>query len=95
MRTVWKFVVPVDDREHEIVLPGPGKIVHVGVQGGDVVVWAEFRNIGGHDGATTLRLRVFGTGHEIVDVPDPYRHVGTAFVGPFVWHVYQRSSVIV
>lgn len=56
--------------------------------------WVEFREVDGHEGPP-LRLRVFGTGDEIPDVPDPYRHVGVAFTGPFVWHVYERSSVIV
>lgn len=86
--------VPLGDKDHEIRLPGPGRVVAVGQQGGEVMAWVEFREVDGHEGPP-LRLRVFGTGDEIPDVPDPYRHVGVAFTGPFVWHVYERSSVIV
>lgn len=91
MRNVLKYAVEVDDQEHVIALPGAGRVVHVGEQDGHVVVWVEVTE-GGGLGGTTLRLRVFGTGHPIPDVPDPYRHVGTAFVGPFVRHVYERSA---
>lgn len=65
-------------------LPDDYRIVHVGEQGGQVMMWVEL------DPTAVLvpvrRFQIFGTGHSI---PDHAEYVGTTQVGPFVWHVYQ------
>lgn len=84
MRTVYRYVVPVDDRAHDIVLTG--EISAVGCRS----AWAvEFWAI--HDDSATAVTRcfqVFGTGHAL---PHQAVYVGTA-VAPgdaLVWHLFE------
>lgn len=86
-RTVWKFEVPVDDDWHEIELPAPAKIVHVGTQPGGmpgyrkITFWAEVDP--SSQQTYRRKFRIYGTGHTISG-----QHVGSTFDGPFVWHLY-------
>ena len=60
-----------------------GKILFVAEQDGILHAWVEV------DASTNAlqKLRVFATG-EKVDASQ--EHVGSAKVGPFVWHVYKQ-----
>lgn len=94
MRTVWKYAVDVGEVGLRVELAEP-LVVHVGPDPDPLVrnyelprVWIE------HDpalidvtGPRELTLRFVGTGHPI---PDGWRHVGSAVISPFVWHVYQQ-----
>lgn len=68
-KRVLKWVVPVDDRRHEI---GAGPIVHIGHQGhvSEVVVWTE-QDGDGNFKPETVEAQVFATG-------TPYPNGGTA-----------------
>lgn len=82
---IYKYPVEVG-KLNTLQLPADAKIVHVGNQGRqDVVfIWAEFDRK-----MTEFRMfNVFGTGEEIP--PDAYFYVGTTEVTPnLVWHVYE------
>lgn len=82
---VFRHVVPIDDRDHVILMP-PTRIVKVGCRRSDLV---EFWYL--HTGADdiTRTFRVFGTGHPVYDA---YTYVGTAEPtadGSLVWHLFE------
>lgn len=86
MRTIYKFPVPVDDVLHKHAMPTKAVIRHVAQQGYQPCIWAEVDT----DAPLVERsFRVFGTGHAI---PDGFAFVGTAFDGPFVWHVFEKLT---
>lgn len=83
---ILRYEVPVDDRWHTIILPGP--IVHVATRRPEVVeVWATTDGFGSQE----HEMRVYGTGHPY-PVGDVH-HVGTAIAadGALVWHLIQRG----
>lgn len=83
-RTIFKYALPTESLGAHAELEMPeAKILTVHAQYGNVILWAEV------DTETPLTKRYFtvcGTGS---DVPPDAIYVGTAFVGPFVWHVYE------
>lgn len=86
MRTIWKHDLYVGVTLEQIWAPGT-KIVHVAPVPGDnerVQFWVEHKPKMSGTGRR-VKLRVFGTGHEI---PDGWTHIGTAICGPFVWHLF-------
>jgi hypothetical protein len=83
MRTIYRYVVPVDDQAHFIELTG--EIRAVGCRSPwNVEFWAEHNT---EARPVERTFQVFGTGHPL---PHQARHVGTA-VAPgdaLVWHLY-------
>lgn len=79
-RRIWKYEVPVDDRNHDV----PARVVHVAPAEDRVdaiQVWCEVDDETLH----TMPHRVFGTGQP---VPIEYEYRGSVQAGPFVWHLY-------
>lgn len=88
MRTIYRYVVPVDDRPHSFTLTGDPVAVAVAEACIDrVEFWAE------HDddaGATDRSFQVFGTGHPL---PPGARYAGTCNrVSGLVWHLMEVPS---
>jgi hypothetical protein len=87
-RQVFRYEVPVDDRDHELSLT-PGPILKVGARKTAAVeFWAETHP----EGTVERAFRVFGTGQPI---PAGYLWVGTAEpvgLGALVWHLYEREN---
>jgi len=90
MRAVYKYSIPVDDREHAVLMPPGAEIVHVACQDGpySVELWATV------DPDVTRAERTFivaGTGHQYDDVQ--WKHVGSALTaeGALVWHLLERA----
>ncbi len=86
MMTIWKFEVPVNDESTEIELPMGARIVHVGAQHADTVIfWA----IVDKEMPTQHRtFTVVGTGHKF---DGGWLHVGSVLMEPFVWHLLEAS----
>lgn len=84
-RSVFRYVVPVDDQVHEIKLTGKPLAVDNGPrEPRDVEFWAE------HDDSQpehAVKFLVVGTGHS---VPEGGTYVGTAprTREGLVWHLY-------
>lgn len=83
MFTVYKYPFYIED---EIVLemPAGAKVIHVDTQDGQPCMWARV------DTKSPLETRKFllvGTGHPIEG--NPWRHVGTFQMPPFVWHLFE------
>lgn len=81
---VLKWAVPVNDQEHPI---GTGNVLYVDTQGDLDIVFVWTYEVGSPN--LNLRTaRVFGTGQPIP--PRAGSHIGSAQVGPFVWHVFDN-----
>lgn len=79
---VYKFELHPSDRPI-IDMPRGARLLHVGIQGASAFVWA-LVEVGAP--AVTRRFVLCGTGH---DMPHPDApHVGTFFMGPLVWHLF-------
>jgi hypothetical protein len=87
MRSVYRFEVPVDDKDHTHTLTG--KVVHVGCRRPQVVEFWAIHVEELH--AREHRFRVIGTGHPI---PDGLVYVGTALDEPFVWHLLAHDGSV-
>lgn len=79
--TIWKFVVPIEDQP-TVMMPGGARILSVGYQEPDIVIWAlvEPKGIVIMERPLTLR----GTGHPADGLGDlPF--IGTVRVPPGMW----------
>lgn len=84
-RAIYRYVVPVDDKWHEVELSGP--LLHVGSRAVDEV---EFWVLHGDDVPHERYFRVFGTGMPLPD--DRLKYHGTVYAagGALVWHLIER-----
>jgi hypothetical protein len=88
MRTIYKYEIPVGGGE--VILPNNAVILSAGAQGDALFLWAEVDSA--ENWQFPREIEVFGTGHPIPeDMGISRRFIGTAFMGPFVWHVYERG----
>ena len=81
MNVIWKF--PLNAATNKIDLPRGAKIVSVGLQEGDIQLWAACDP---HLPVERRTIRVVGTGWEL---PENYTYLGMVQVGPYVWHVLE------
>lgn len=82
MKTVWKYQL---SHKSTVALPGHAKVLSCGVQGEDIFIWAEVET---ENTPEDRAFVVVGTGHQI-DRTKRLTFIGTVFVGPFVFHVYE------
>lgn len=92
MNVIYKHVIPVDDRKHEVEMGFGDEIVHVEATVTTVSFWFT-RNIGMEFRAVPRTFRVIGTGQAY---PDGF-YRGTAISrgplgGTLVWHLIEVSS---
>ena len=89
MKTIYKYEIPVGGGE--VNLPDDAKILSVGAQGKSLFLWAE---VSPERSEYPRHIEVFGTAHQITcDVGISREFIGTAFMGPLVWHVYEYTGV--
>jgi len=83
-RTVWKYKITVQ-KNLRMLMPRDAKILSVGKDKGELVLWAEVK---AHYKETEVRyFQLVGTGRS---VPPAAEYVGTLIDGPHsVWHVYE------
>ena len=82
-RRILRYEVPVDGQWHVHLLSGAA--LHVAARRPDVVeLWAMDTGVPGLRRA----FRVLGTGEPLPATED-VRHVGTALIGPLVWHLIE------
>lgn len=87
MRTVWKYKLNLG--ETEWVLPHSHKVVATGIQDdGQIYIWVEQSAEPKQEGSKKT-FHVVGTGHALPEKYPHVDHVGTVFMGPFVWHIYK------
>jgi hypothetical protein len=82
MKEVWKFILEYTWEVNSFIMPKGAKIVHVHEQDGKVCLWAEVEP----RLAETRSFLIAGMGQKIDDAAV---YIGTAHIGPLVWHVYE------
>jgi hypothetical protein len=83
MKTVFKYLVPLEDEVVKIDMPTGAVLRHVASQGSMPTMWFEVDP----EAASELRqFKVIGTGHV---VPEGWDYIGTVMTGVFVWHIYE------
>lgn len=85
MRRIYKY--PIEHGVCTIELPFRARVVHVGHQNGDPMIWAEVdpENVALPDRRCFVHV---GTGR---DVQQGDEYVGSYQEGAFVWHVFERG----
>lgn len=90
-RTVYRYEVDVDNKDHEIEITGT--LVQVGVKDNPAKVhfWTLAIDQGSDSVFETKTYRVFGTGQS---VPEQYQYVGSANYVNYrlVWHLFEKVS---
>lgn len=81
-RAVHKFALLLGS-ENRIEMDQTAGILHVGMQGHLLMLWAV---VDTEAPKFTRTFKVFGTGELI---SDGWLPIGTCFDGPFVWHVFE------
>jgi len=85
MKTIYKWEITVSSDHTILYIPASATVIHVGSQGGaHPVVWMEL-DINAPQVAR--KFCVVGTGYAI---PLNHVYIGTSFIGPYVWHVYEE-----
>lgn len=83
MMTIYKYPLRIDDKQ-SVNMHEHAEILCVHMQASKITLWAKVdldEIIVGKD------IYIRGTGHDFTG--EEKRYIGTAFDGPFVWHVYE------
>jgi hypothetical protein len=86
MKTIWKYQLA--PARPQITTPRNSQVITAAAQGDEICVWATVDTERPHD--EIHRFSIFGTGHPIPDGQRIFR--GTAFLGPLVFHVFERTD---
>jgi hypothetical protein len=81
MKTIHKYHLPNDGT---LLLTEGHSFMHFNIQNGLRTIWMEVDLE--RTTPVEYEFAVIGTGWE---VPEDAQYYGTAFEGPFVWHLYQ------
>lgn len=83
-KVIWKYPLEVTDRQ-EVPMPAEAQFLHVGLQNGQVCVWAL---VDPSKEMETVPIHIVGTGNPMPPDNDWAYHLGTVQQGPFVWHIF-------
>lgn len=86
VRAIWKYRLPIKTGEQELGIPPDGRVVHVGMQAGQIAMWVEVDPSEG-EGPRIFRVAATGEG-----VDDLWKYVGTVLDDPYVWHVFEWTG---
>jgi len=84
MITIHKYKVAGKD-EQTIQMPMYAEPVHVGLQDGNIHIWAK---VDTELSLVPVTIKIAGTGHDITQFFFTYNHIGTIMVGYYVFHVF-------
>lgn len=87
IQAIWKFELRVTDVQ-TIEMPAGARVLTVAAQGPALMLWAE---VDPSAPVKPLTVRVVGTGFTYGEWRERAGYLGTAQVGPFVWHVFAES----
>lgn len=83
MRQIWKYPINITNKRYKITVPAGANIVHIIIQGKQVVMWFE---IDDQEPLEEVRsFRVYGTGEPIY----AGIHIKTIINTCYVCHVYE------
>jgi hypothetical protein len=86
MPTIWKYGLSLDD-EQIINMPAHAKILHVGVQGDSIQMWAMVDPV--ETNIQHRKIVIVGTGHQMPYADFERVYLGTIIVEMFVWHIFE------
>lgn len=88
MKTIHKYPLAscTGMGKYTITIHKKSRLLCVGEQKGVITLWAE---VDTDEILVTRKLTILGTGWEL---PENLIYLGTVFVGPFVWHVYEDTN---
>lgn len=81
---IYKYMLEITGQQ-EIVMPRNVRALSVGVQQGDLCLWAL---VDIDLPSVPTKFRIVCTGHPFDDAKGTCRFVGTVQIGRFVWHVF-------
>lgn len=87
MKTIYKYTVPVDDRQHSINLTNNPVAAAMTDDASEVEFWAERTNAP----MRTRVFQVFGTGHAIPEEAVWVATCARGYLG-LVWHLYEIAN---
>jgi hypothetical protein len=87
MKSIWKYTLPVEDTAILYMPPG-AEVLTIQSQGGVLCLWAYVDTE--LDGREVRLFHIRGTGNPLLGNEGTY--VGTAQIGPFVWHVFEGAA---
>lgn len=83
MKTIWKYVIEITDRQ-KLTVPGDAKIIHAGLDpSATPCVWVEVTPAASD---AQIEIYIFGTGNPMD--ARAIQHHGSFVMGEYVWHVY-------
>jgi len=85
-KTIWKVHLNLVDAWQAVVLPGYTGVALVGSQDGELHVWV---HVDKRELDKTVNFKVTGTGYP---APEDGKHVGSATIPPYVWHVWEYDD---
>jgi hypothetical protein len=88
MKTIYKYELPLKDAV-EIEMPIGARVLTAHEQNGKPYIWALVDHTA-RLGTEHRRFWIVGTGNPAGHVADEV-YVGSAFCGPFVWHVFTEE----
>jgi len=89
VRIVYKYKVEANLETQPISIPVDSQILKVGVQEGDIYIWAWEDPAMEHE---DRQIEVYGTGQWMSDGDFNRVHLGTVEVGVFIWHVFEKVA---
>lgn len=90
--TVWKYPIPQYGFQNEyatVQMPIGAQILTVGAQGHEICAWAR---VDPSRPSVGRKIAVYGTGHAIADIAEGADYIGTVFLGPLVFHVFDLGE---
>lgn len=88
MRTIWKYTLQITDRQL-VRMPAGAQILEAAEQDGKLCLWAL---VDPQAWAEVREISIVGTGNPVGDHIGAGDHIGTAQIGPFVWHVFETTE---
>jgi len=91
-RVIYKYTLHLaDGDEHRIDMPKDAQILHIGVQGNDICIWAVVNPMPEVYNRRTFFIVGTGTpfSHDYVLTP----FIGTVQMGAYVWHIFERLDL--
>jgi hypothetical protein len=88
MSVIYKYELTQERTTIGLEMPIDSKVLKVAVVNDKVYLWALIPD---KDSKTEYRsFKIFGTGWDIPR-PDMLDHLGTVFIGNFVWHIFEQK----
>jgi|VirMetMinimDraft_7_1064189.scaffolds.fasta_scaffold28067_2 hypothetical protein len=89
MKTIFKEIITSTADRYNLQIPADAELLYAGEQRGEICVW--FLTDTDTVEKRSARLRVYGTGHKVDEIP--LRYLGSAHLeqGLLIFHVFEDT----